>query len=335
MCTGSTTGQRGCLRLGAQTAPPSIPSNVGSVMRARRVGPAASERWRAPVRRRLPPRPRNQRSDTALTSRGCPRRRRRENSRCPLTACPAGELDAERGPLTQFATDGDRASVCFDDCTRDVEALGRCRESADRGARRERNARTAPRSSDAMPIPVSLTSSRTIPFTGVSETRTLPPAGVNFSAFETRLSMSWNIRPVSLHSGNAPASQVRSTPPRGTAGRPCDRLPYHARGPAPWMEIELPGLGRATNSKSFTSEAGRSALRRRSRDTQLPSVSCRRRVSSSAMTNQRRPEVVGMSATKFILDPTASSSCRSATPADGGQTPTPRARPFRPPETVE
>src|SRR6266536_623175 len=71
---------------------------------------------------------------------------------------------------------------------------------------RKKRSKSCACSCEGIPSPVSSTSSTACPFAAVSRTSTLPPFGVNLSAFEMRLSSTWASRarsPSSLGTGSA------------------------------------------------------------------------------------------------------------------------------------
>src|SRR5205807_343042 len=82
---------------------------------------------------------------------------------------------------------------------------------------RKKRSKSNPCSFSGMPTPVSATSIRTPSPWAKARTSTRPPAGVNLSAFETRLSITWPIRVGSAET--VPSSSVfpSSTIPRAVA----------------------------------------------------------------------------------------------------------------------
>lgn len=71
-----------------------------------------------------------------------------------------------------------------------------------------------------MPLPLSVTSIFTLPSTGSTESTILPPAGVYFAAFASRLAVTWirRARSPSTKAGAAPSCTTSEWRPASIRG---------------------------------------------------------------------------------------------------------------------
>ena len=106
--------------------------------------------------------------------------------------------------------------------------------------------RSAPGPPAAMPGPVSVTETRTSPSTRAAATSTVPPAGVNFTAFESRLKITCTIRrssPMTVStSGLRRQRHVDASPGRPLAHDHDPALERLGQREGRDLEIDLAGL---------------------------------------------------------------------------------------------
>src|SRR5690348_693678 len=105
----------------------------------------------------------------------------------------AGEPDLERRAGADLALHADLTAVCLDDRLDDREAEPGT-GNAVRSCGAEETVERCRRSSGEIPTPVSLTRSTSDSPSGRTQTLTVPPGGVNLSAFESRFSITSAIR---------------------------------------------------------------------------------------------------------------------------------------------
>ena len=146
-----------------------------------------------------------------------------------ITLRSGWERDGHVRALAFAARERDRASVLLDERPRDREAEAGARDRvAGRGRRAEEAREDLAVLVGGMPMPVSATVSRSPPRSASTLTVTRPPSPVNFTAFETRLSITCEMRaPSASTSGGwsatsssvTPFSAAPVAPPRSSASR--------------------------------------------------------------------------------------------------------------------